>query len=97
MLERRTVHETITIEVPRPQSIDDLEAVRREASERAYTEAVLDLVRQGKVSAAYGARLLGIPLVDFVERLQQHSIPLADYTAQELQREVDEAVQDFTE
>ena len=96
-LERRKVQETITIEVPRPRTVADLETVRQAASERAYAEAVFDLVRRGEISSAYGAKLLGMPRVDFVERLQQHGIPLADYPARELHTEVEAAEQDFTQ
>jgi predicted HTH domain antitoxin len=89
------MQETFTIEVPRPRTIADLETVRREASDRAYTKAVLDLVGRGELSSAYGAKLLGMNRVDFVECMRQHGIPLADYPAQVLRQEIEDAAQDF--
>jgi predicted HTH domain antitoxin len=89
------VQKTFTIEVPRPRTVADLETVRQAASERAYTEAVFDLVRRGEISSAYGAKLLGMSRVDFVAHLQQHGIPLADYPVRELRTEVAAAEQDF--
>ena len=88
--------ETLTIEFSRPRTVDDLESIRREASTKAYEEAVLDLVRQSSISLAYGAELLGINEVDMLEQLRQHAIAVADYSEQELVAEVKDALRDFS-
>lgn len=89
------MQDTLTIEVPRPNSVDELQTVRREASDRAYVEAVLDLVRRGIVSAGYGAGLLKIDAATLLELLRRHGISVADYPADALRREVEEALHDF--
>jgi hypothetical protein len=69
--------------------------VRREASDRAYPQAVLGLVGRGKLSAAYGAKLFGTNRVDFVACMRQHCLPLADYPAQVLHQDIADTAQDF--
>ena len=88
--------ETLTIEFSRPRTVDDLESIRREASIKAYEEAVLDLIRQGSISSAYGAQLLGMNKIDMLEQLRQHAIPLVDYSEPELVAEVEDALRDFS-
>jgi len=58
---------------------------------------VSDLVRQGKVSSGYGAQLLKMSKVDFLELMKAHGIPIFPYqSAEELQAEVEDAAQDFS-
>lgn len=87
--------ETLTIEIPRPHTVSDLDTVRQEAAEKAYREAVFDLIRQGEISSGYGADLLGMNRVDLIEQLRQQGIPVADYPVEVLRGEVWEAMQDF--
>jgi len=70
--------------------------VRREAAEKAYREAVFDLIRQGEISCGYGADLLEMNRVDMIEQLRQQGIPVVDYSVEALRQEVQEAMQDFT-
>jgi predicted HTH domain antitoxin len=74
------MRETLIIEIPRPHTVSDLDTVRREAAEKAYQEAVFDLIRQGEISSGYGADLLGTNRVDMMEQLRQQGIPVADYS-----------------
>ena len=90
------MQETLTIEIARARTVADLDAVCQEASHRAYVGAVIDLVGRGEISSAYGAKLLGMNKVDFVERMQQQGVPLADESAEILRQEVDTATKDFT-
>ncbi len=89
------MQETLIIEIPRPHTVDDLDMVRREAAEKAYREAVFDLIRQGEISCGYGADLLETNRVDMIEQLRQQGIPVADYSVEALHEEVQEAMQDF--
>lgn len=73
------MQDTLTIEIPRPHTVSDLDTVRREAAEKAYRETVFDLIRQGEISSGYGADLLGTNCVDMIEQLRQQGIPVADY------------------
>ena len=90
------MQETLTIEIPRPHTVSDLDTVRRDAAEKAYREAVFDLIRQGKISSGYGADLLETNRVDMIEQLRQQGIPVADYSVEALHEEVQGAMQDFT-
>ena len=90
------MQETLIIEIPRPHTVGDLDTVRREAAEKAYREAVFDLIRQGEISSGYGADLLGTNRVDMIEQLRQQGIPVADYSVEALHEEVQGAMQDFT-
>lgn len=87
--------DTLTIEIPRPKAVDELDQIRREASERAYVEGVFDLIRRGIISTGYGARLLGIGVDALLDGLRQHGIPVADYSAEELDSELAAALSDF--
>jgi predicted HTH domain antitoxin len=89
------MHGTLTIEIPRPDAVDELDNIRREASERAYAEGVFDLIRRGIISMGYGTQLLGIGIDTMLDELQRHGIPVADYSEDELRRELEEAVSDF--
>jgi predicted HTH domain antitoxin len=86
---------TLTIEIPRPEAVDELDKIRREASERAYAEGVFDLTRRGVISTGYGAQLLGIGVDARLDELQRHDIPVADYSEDELHSELEAALSDF--
>jgi predicted HTH domain antitoxin len=90
------MRETLTIEISRPHTVNDLDTVRQEAVEKAYREAVFDLIRRGEISCGYGADLLGTNRIDMLEELRQQGIPVADYSVEMLHEEVQEAIQDFT-
>jgi predicted HTH domain antitoxin len=48
----------------------------------------LDCVRQGKLSRVKAAELLGLPLRDLPGLLAQYRIPWFDYSADDLQRDL---------
>src|SRR5512144_2212466 len=88
--------ETLTIEIARPHAVSDLDAVRQEAGDKGYREAVFDLIRQGAISSGYGADLLGVNRVDLLVQLQRRGIPVADYSRDALREEVRQTVQDLS-
>lgn len=90
------MQETLTIEFPRARTVEDLETVCQQAADKALIQAVLDLIHRGEISAGYGAELLGMNTVDMIERLSQQGIALADYPADDLLKEVADAMRDFT-
>lgn len=77
------------IEIAIPDEIISLLGSEEEARKEAKEAFVLDLVRRGKVSKAKAAELLGMSLWDLPEFLDKYQIPWFDYTAQELQRDLD--------
>ena len=89
--------DTLTIEIPRPEAVDELDKIRLEASERAYAEGVFDLIQRGVISTGHGAHLLGIGVDALLDELQRHDIPVADYSEDELRSELAAALSDFDE
>jgi len=89
------MHDSLTIEIPRPATVEELDRICQEASERAYAEGVLDLIRRGIISTGDGAQLLGIGIDVMLDKLQQHDIPVASYPAHELDSELEAALRDF--
>ncbi len=89
------MHRTLTIEISRPEAVEELDKIRREASERAYVEGVFDLIRRGVISTGYGGQLLGISMDVLLDELQRHEIPVADYSGDELRSELEAALSDF--
>jgi predicted HTH domain antitoxin len=51
--------------------------------------AVFDWVRMQRISWRKGAELLGISYRDFLRLLAEHKVPLADYTEDWLDKELD--------
>lgn len=86
---------TLTIEISRPQTVVELEGLRREASERAYAEGVFHLIRRGEISIGHGAALLGIGVDAMMDALRGSGIPVARYSGDELSAEVASALGDF--
>jgi predicted HTH domain antitoxin len=81
------------LSLPRPHEVEDLEKLK----EQAYQEGVLDLVRQGKISSGYGAQLLKMSKVDFLELMKARGIPIFPYqSAEELKAEIEDAAQVFS-
>ncbi len=76
----------VTIELP-PELLELLGS-EEEARREAKVALVLDLVRRDKLSRAKAAELLEISLWDFPALLAQYRIPWFDYSAEDLQRDL---------
>ncbi|MBI4608230.1 MAG: UPF0175 family protein [Candidatus Rokubacteria bacterium] len=76
----------VTLELP-PELVEILGS-EEEARRGAKVALVLDLVRRGKLSRAKAAELLGISLWDLPNLLAQYQIPWFDYSAEDLQRDL---------
>jgi predicted HTH domain antitoxin len=50
-------------------------------------QTVLRLYRDKKISTGTGAKMLGMPLYDFIRFLGEHQVSIFDYTSEELERE----------
>lgn len=76
----------VTLELP-PELVEILGS-EEEARRGAKVALVFDLVRRGKLSRAKAAELLGISLWDLPNLLAQYQIPWFDYSAEDLQRDL---------
>ncbi len=57
-------------------------------AEQKITEAaVLSLFREEEITVSRGAELLGIPIQDFMDLLNQNGLPLDDITPQEMEED----------
>ena len=54
--------------------------------------AALELFRARKISAGKAAEVAGVSLANFMDLTRQHNVAWIDYTADELEVELDEAV-----
>lgn len=77
---------TVTIEIP--TELARLLGSEEEAKRETKTALVLDLVRRGKISRAKAAELLQLSLSDLPDLLAQYRIPWFDYSADELDRDL---------
>jgi predicted HTH domain antitoxin len=76
----------VTIELP-PELLQLLGS-EEEAKREAKIALVLDLVRRGKLSRAKAAELLAMSLWDLQALLAQYRIPWFDYSAEDIQRDL---------
>jgi len=77
------------IEITLPDEIVKLLGSEEEAKRGAKEALVLDLVRRGKISKGKAAELLGLSLWEFPEFLARYRIPWFDYTAEDLQKDLE--------
>jgi predicted HTH domain antitoxin len=67
------------------------DAHRQEAESKAKEAYVMTLLRHGDISTGRAAEILGIPRVDLFDLMGEYGISVfPDYTAEELEREVNE-------
>jgi predicted HTH domain antitoxin len=71
-----------------PQEVLDLLGSEEEARREAKMALVLDLVRRRRVSRAKAAEVLGLPLADFPKLIAEYEIPWFDYSADELESDL---------
>jgi predicted HTH domain antitoxin len=76
----------VTIELP-PELLQLLGS-EEEAKRETKIALVLDLVRRGKLSRAKAAELLAMSLWDLQALLAQYRIPWFDYSAEDIQRDL---------
>lgn len=63
-----------------PFRTDLVEAIRREAALRLFAG--------GKISSGYGAQMIGISRLEFIDLLRERAIPPFSYAEGELEREL---------
>lgn len=78
---------SINLELPR-ELLTALDVSEGELNTRVLELIVLELIREERISKAKGAELLGLSLVEFLPRLNQHGIPYFSITSDELADEV---------
>lgn len=85
---------TVNLEIEIPERIrgTDLEKkLLQKAQEHALEQAVVELYKEGSISTGVGAELLQMPLYDFIRFLGQHQVSIFNYTAEELDQDVQAA------
>lgn len=71
-----------------PDELLELLGSEDEAAKEAKQSLVLDLVRQGRISRAKAAELLGINLWDLPEFLSKYRIPWFDYSEEQMEEDM---------
>jgi len=77
----------ISIELPE-EVVRLYEKGELESSVRKWS--VLELVRKGKLSSGKAAEILGMTRWEFMELMSSHDIPMANFPAEELERQAKE-------
>jgi predicted HTH domain antitoxin len=62
--------------------------IRAALTRQTLEQTVLELYQQREISTGTGARMLGLPLHDFIQWLGQHEVSLFEFTAEEWQQEL---------
>lgn len=75
-----------TVELP--GELRELLGTEEEARRDATIAVVLDLVRRGRISRARAAELLGLTLWDLPALLARYRIPSFEYSAEDLERDL---------
>lgn len=78
-----------TVSLDLPTELLELLGSEEAAKRDAKRALVFDLVRRGRVSRAKASELLGIPLVDFPALLADYGIPWFDYSAEDLEHDLE--------
>ena len=83
---------SVIIHVPRDIKGTKLgEKYLETATKIIHAETVLRLFEQGEISSGYGAELLGITRYEFMMLLGKRGVPFFNYTAEELEEELQAA------
>ncbi len=82
--------EKITLEVPEEVLIS-LKETSKEFSRDLLMLAAVKLYQMGKLSSGRAAQLAGINRVSFLQSLSKYEVPIFDLTAEELQRDFENA------
>ena len=77
----------ISVELP-DEIVDLFDENELETSLRKW--AVLELVRVGKLSAGKAAEILGMTRWEFMELMSDYDVPMADFPAEELEKQLAE-------
>ena len=78
-----------SIVVELPKEVLELLGSEEEARREAKIALVLDLVRRGRMSRVKAAELLGFTLTDFPQLLAEYGIPWFDYSAEDLEHDLE--------
>jgi predicted HTH domain antitoxin len=85
--------ENVALEINFPADLLALLRVsRQEMAQEVQQWVALELFRSRRVSAGKAAEVAGVSLADFMDLTRQHGIPWVDYTDEELETELNEAI-----
>jgi len=74
-----------------PETVKDKNLEKKlldKVERRLFEQGVLDLYREGEISTGTGAKMLGLPLYDFIQFLGQHQVSIFNLTEEELAADV---------
>jgi predicted HTH domain antitoxin len=84
---------TISLEINVPSDLPALLRVsQQELAQEVQRWTALELFRSRKISAGKAAEVAGVSRAEFMEMTRQHRVIWADYTDEELETELREAV-----
>lgn len=84
---------TISLEISVPSDLPALLRVsQQELAQEVRQWMALELFRNRKISAGKAAEVAGVSLAEFMEMTRQQGIVWVDYTAEELETELREAM-----
>ena len=78
---------SISIELP-DEIVELFGEAELEASLKQWT--LLELVRTGKLSSGKASEILGMTRWEFMELMSSHDIPIANFSAEEIERQLAE-------
>jgi predicted HTH domain antitoxin len=82
----------VNIQIEIPEELAGTEREERlleRIQKHAIEQAVLELYKEGMISIGTGARLLGLPMYDFIEFLGMHDLSIFPSTEEEVAAEMD--------
>ena len=79
----------ISIELP-DEIVELFGEAELEVSLKQWT--LLELVRTGRLSSGKAAEILGMTRWEFMELMSSHDIPMANFSEDELERQIEEKV-----
>ncbi|WNZ23998.1 hypothetical protein HJG54_14790 [Leptolyngbya sp. NK1-12] len=85
-----TTQVSFTLDID-PELLD--ESIRQQAEEKARESYVMELLRHGRLSSGYAAKLLNLSRLEILERMGQYQISIfPEQFPEELAQEVDETL-----
>lgn len=82
----------VNIQIEVPDNIHGTELEKRlleKVSQHALQHAVLELYKEREISTGTGAKMLGMPLYDFIQFLGKHQVSIFPSTEEEVAEEME--------
>jgi predicted HTH domain antitoxin len=80
--------QTLTQSIEVPQLLVNAWKPKKTAQKKIVEAAVLELVREGQLSSGKAAEVLGMSRRDVLDLMSERGVPLANFSPQELARQI---------